>query len=167
MTRRLILIRHAKSSWDNPGQKDHDRPLNPRGQKAALAIGQWLVAQGYVPDTVLSSSARRTLETWQGLTDSLGNDAELRVTPALFHPSPSQMLSVLKKATGACVLMLSHNPGIARFAADLLAPQTVPATMGRYPTCATAVIDFDLENWTDLRLGTGELTDFITPRDLP
>ena len=62
MTRRLILMRHAKSSWDNPFAEDHQRPLNGRGKRSAKAIGEWLRAQGYLPDQILSSSATRTRE---------------------------------------------------------------------------------------------------------
>lgn len=71
MTKTFILIRHAKSDWDDPLLDDHDRPLNPRGHPSAPRIGKWLSAQGVIPDTVLCSSALRTRETWNGIATHL------------------------------------------------------------------------------------------------
>jgi phosphohistidine phosphatase len=68
MTRTLILIRHTKSDWDDSGLDDHDRPLNDRGRLSAPRIGAWLAEQGFEPDAVLCSTARRTRETWEGIS---------------------------------------------------------------------------------------------------
>lgn len=166
MTCRLILIRHAKSSWDDPLLEDHERRLTARGTHAALTIGKWLNSQGYLPDEILTSSAQRTLETWQGLAQSLPEPADVMVTRALFHPRPGPMLNLLKTTGLPCVLMLSHNPGIGAFADQLLAPQPTPAAFQTYPTCATSVIDFPVQSWSNLHAGTGKLIDFTTPKSL-
>ena len=116
--RRLILTRHAKSAWDDPAMADHDRPLNSRGRRAALELGEWLHSRGYEPDEVLCSTAERTRETWARVAA-----APLEVTPgvayveALYHASPDVMLAVLQRATADCVMMIGHNPGISAFAA--------------------------------------------------
>ena len=158
---RLILMRHAKSDWGFD-LSDHDRPLNKRGRRAAPAIGTWLQQQGYLPDEVLCSTATRTRET----LDLLGTPAPTRFERALYHAGLDTMLELLKSARGHSVMMLGHNPGIAGFANTLLkAPPTHPR-FDAYPTCATLVAQFDIDDWTDLHPGTGRALAFIVPRDL-
>lgn len=161
MTKRLILIRHAKSSWDHPGP-DHDRPLNDRGYKSAPAIGNWLRDHGFVPDSVLSSSAKRTRET----CDGLGFDVPTRFEHSLYLADPSTMLSELKSETARCILMLGHNPGIAMFAEQLVAQPPDHDRFMDYPTCATTVMEFDIAHWSDLEFGTGKVLGFVIPREL-
>ena len=118
--RRLVLMRHAKSSWGHPGLDDHDRPLNKRGKDSADALGNWLRSQTIVVDEALVSSSARTVETMQRLRI----DCDRQVLDQLYHADPGDMLKVLKtRATGQTVLMLSHNPGIAWFARDLMQAQ--------------------------------------------
>ncbi len=162
--RRLILTRHAKSAWDDPLLDDHDRPLNERGRRSALELGEWLHSRGYEPDQVLCSTAARTRETW-----ALALSAPLEVTPdvdysgSLYHASPEVMLKLLKGATGDCVMMLGHNPGIAEFARMLPAKAPVHEDFARYPTTATLVVDFDGEDWAAVRAGQGSVLDFFVP----
>ena len=162
--RRLILTRHAKSAWDEPATEDHARRLNPRGRRAALELGEWLHSRGYEPDEVLCSSARRTSETWQTLAA-----APLEVTPrisyldALYQASPEVMLKHLTKAAGDCVMMIGHNPGIAELAARLCAKPPVHPSFRRYPTAATLVVDFQIDDCAELRPGTGSTLDFYVP----
>ncbi len=162
--RRLILTRHAKSAWDDPSLPDHDRPLNKRGRRAALELGEWLHSRGYEPDQVLSSTAARTRETW-----ATAAIAPLEVTPkidhvsALYHASPDVMLKVLSKATGDTVMMLGHNPGIAEFARLLCARAPNHPSFARYPTAATLVVDFQIGDWKDVKFGAGSVMDFFVP----
>lgn len=162
MTRTLILMRHAKSDWGQPGLADHDRPLNARGAGDAPAMGAWLRAEGYVPDEVLCSTATRTRQTLAGL----GLTAPTQFIPALYHADPDSMLDVLHRATGQCVLMVGHNPGIAAFAAELLAQAPSHPRFHDYPTSATLVARFAIEDWDDLRLGSGHALAFVIPADL-
>ncbi len=162
MTRRLILMRHAKSSWGAPAQPDHARPLNGRGQRAALALGDWLRARGYMPDLILSSSSIRTRETF----DRLGLNAPAQFSDALYHASPASMLTALRAATGQTVLMLGHNPGIAAFARSLVAAPPMHERFDDYPTGATLVADFTISSWDDLTPGSGQIIDFVIPRTL-
>ncbi|WP_299849050.1 histidine phosphatase family protein [uncultured Roseovarius sp.] len=162
MTLRLILMRHAKSSWSDPTQEDHQRPLNGRGQRSATALGAWLRENDYIPDQILSSSSRRTQETGE----RLNLDAETSYLDALYHAGPDQMQGTLQAATGRCVLMLGHNPGIAYFAHDLVAMPPDHARFQDYPTCATLVADFTVDSWQDVRPRTGQVVDFVIPREL-
>lgn len=162
--RRLILTRHAKSAWDDPAIADHERPLNARGRRSALELGEWLHSRGYEPDQVLCSPATRTRQTW-----AIAAMAPLEVTPkidyvdALYHASPDVMLKQLARATRDTVMMLGHNPGIAEFARLLPARAPNHPDFARYPTAATLVIDFQADNWADVRPGTGSVLDFFVP----
>ncbi|SDW87795.1 SixA phosphatase family protein [Roseicitreum antarcticum] len=164
MPLRLILIRHAKSDWDNPLDTDHARPLNARGRRAAPMVGTWLAAQGHVPGQVLVSDAVRTRQTWDLIAPALPGPPEVTFLPALYHASAGQMQRCLSAAQADTVLMIGHNPGIAYFAAGLLARPPAHADFQRYPTCATLVADFDAADWG--QIGTGTCVDFKTPRDL-
>jgi phosphohistidine phosphatase len=164
--RRLIVMRHAKSSWAEPNQRDLDRPLNKRGRRAATLIGDWLKAGSYRPDLALVSSARRAQETWAGVVASTGG-AETTYLPELYHAEPRAMLAALRQAPDVeTVLMLAHQPGIGPFAARLLADPPEDAEFAKYPTAATAVIEFDLSGWEQADWGTGRLAAFVVPRAL-
>ncbi|MCC5999483.1 MAG: histidine phosphatase family protein [Pararhodobacter sp.] len=166
MTKRLILIRHAKSSWDDPLMSDHDRPLNARGRQAAADLGQWLASRGYVPGEVLCSDATRTLETWTGIAGALPEGPTLVLKPALYHASPDVMLAVLRHAQADCVMMIGHNPGIGEFAERIVAQMPGHPAYRRYPTGATLVASFEIDHWQDVAFGQGAARDFIVPREL-
>ncbi len=162
--RRLILTRHAKSAWDNPALDDYARPLNGRGRRSALELGEWLHSRGYEPDQVLCSSAVRTRETWAvALSAPLEVMPEVEFIDSLYHASPDVMLKVLRKATGDCVMMLGHNPGIAEFASMLPSRRPSHPDFARYPTAATLVVDFEIPAWADLKPGQGSMLDFFVP----
>lgn len=161
--RRLVLMRHAKSSWGDPGLDDHDRPLNKRGKLSADALGNWLRSQTIVVDEALVSSSARTVETLQ----RLGIDCDRQVLDQLYHAGSGDMLKALRtRATGQTVLMLGHNPGIAWFARDLMLAQPDHPRFEDYPTGATLVARFDIDDWDALQPGTGRFEAFVTPRDL-
>ena len=161
MTKRLILIRHAKSSWDQPGP-DHNRPLNKRGYASTKAIGAWLKEYGYWPQEVLCSTAKRTAET----CEHLGFEGLVSFTGKLYHASPEPMVDVLKTASADHVAMIGHNPGIAIMASQLVAQPPAHPRFLHYPTCATTVIDFKIDTWDDVTMRNGLVRDFIVPRDL-
>ncbi len=162
MTRTLILTRHAKSSWADPAQDDHDRPLNDRGTRSARLIGDWLRDKGHLPDQVLCSSARRTRDTLTGM----GIEATTEVTGDLYHVTGNQILRVLSGATGQTVLLLGHNPGIAAFAAQIVSEPPDHPGFDNFPTCATLVARFDIDDWSNLAWRMGEVIDFVIPREL-
>lgn len=162
MTRTLILMRHAKSSWDDPGLSDHDRPLNTRGRASAKALGDWLRTKGHLPDAAISSSSERTGQTFLGL----GFDIPVTFTRALYHAGPGMMMEALQEQTAETVLMLGHNPGIADFADRLVSQQPPHPRFADYPTCATTVIRFDTDGWNDIGWREGQPIEFAIPREL-
>lgn len=166
MTKRLILTRHAKSSWDDPTMSDHDRPLNERGKAAAADLGAWLASRGYVPGEVRCSDALRTRKTWDGVAPALPGTPVLTLKPALYHAGPDVMLAVLRHATADTVMMIGHNPGIAEFAARIVARAPMNPEFARYPTGATLVASFEVDDWRDVDWTSGAVRDFIVPREL-
>jgi phosphohistidine phosphatase len=116
--RRLYLLRHAKSSWEDAGLADHDRPLAPRGRRAAKAIGRYLRDSGIEPQLVLCSSARRAQETLEraGLAG--------RVEPELYGASADALLARLRHISPEVrsVMLIGHNPGVQQLALLLARP---------------------------------------------
>lgn len=161
MTKRLILMRHAKSDWSH-NLDDHERPLNKRGRQSAYMLKSWMGLNDYKPDQVLCSSAERTQETLFRL------DLGVKATylHEMYLADAAMLLAVLKKATGECVLMIGHNPGIAFFAAQMVAKPPEHGRFSDYPTGATTVMDFDIDDWEDVQQATGTVVDFAVPRDL-
>jgi phosphohistidine phosphatase len=164
--KRLILVRHAKSAWDDPLVADHDRPLNERGHAAAVDLGQWLASRGYVPGKVLCSDALRTQQTWAGIAPALPGSPVVELKPALYHAGAEVMLAVLRHAAADTVMMIGHNPGISDFAARLVAHPPLNAEFERYPTGATLVVDFIADSWAEVDFGQGATVDFIVPREI-
>lgn len=166
MTLRLILTRHAKSTWDDPLMEDRDRPLNKRGRASAKALGKWLAAKAYVPDTALVSSAERTRETWKKIAKGFDEKPEASFLDQLYGAEPDRMLSLLRTVVGKTVMIVGHNPGAAFFAQGIVHRTPADSRFERFPTGATAIIDFDATNWDQLVWRTGHVTDFVVPRDL-
>jgi phosphohistidine phosphatase len=166
MTLRLILTRHAKSSWATAAMEDHERPLNRRGEKSARAVGNWLAKRGYVPDLALVSSSERTRQTWAFVAKAFDPTPEVTFRDELYHAEPAAMMEELRKAPAPSVMMVGHNPGTAFFAQGLVAALPGDARFERFPTAATAVIDFDAEDWGAVTWNTGQVTDLVFARDL-
>jgi phosphohistidine phosphatase len=162
MTCTLILTRHAKSAWDTNAPSDHARPLNKRGRRSAAALGRWLKDHSHVPDQVLSSSSQRTRET----CELMGLNAPATFTERLYHASSDIMFSVLREAEQPCILMLSHNPGIAAFAHSMARRPPDHVRFDDYPTGATLILRFKFNSWSELTWGSGKVMDFVVPREL-
>ncbi len=166
MTLRLILVRHAKSDWSGGAQSDFERPLNARGRDQADRLGTWLRSRGYLPDTVLYSTARRTEETAERIVALLEGTSSLQAQQALYGADAGTILERLRQAEGATILLVGHNPGIAQLAASLVHDRPAHPRFADYPTGASAVIDVALPDWADLAPGSGALRDFVVPDDL-
>lgn len=162
----LILTRHAKSGWDDPTLSDHDRSLDARGRADAPRVGAWLQGKGYVPDQALVSSARRTQETWERLSPEFQRPVPATVVPGLYHAEAEGILTHLRSARSANVMILGHNPGIGDFARRIVNAAPRHREFADYPTCATLVAGFDVDDWSAVDWGAGRVIDFIVPRDL-
>jgi phosphohistidine phosphatase len=162
MSLRLILMRHAKSSWGDPLLDDFDRCLNARGKRDAPRIGNWLDEQGFSPEDALCSSAVRAKET----LDGLGLKTPVMFLPELYLAAPARLLGAIQAAYSGCLLVVAHNPGIATLAADLCASEPDHARFRDFPTASTLVLDFDVDNWSDIQPKTGQPRAFVTPHDI-
>lgn len=162
--RRVILLRHAKSSWADADQQDFERPLNPRGRRAAATVGAWLAGQDILPDAALVSAAQRTRETWSLLGPAFAS-VPATFRPDLYHAEAAALLRALRAAPAdaGTVIVVGHQPGIGETAINLLPDAPEDADYLRYPTAAVAVIDFDVADWDALAWGQGRLHAFTTP----
>ena len=120
MTLRLILIRHAKSSWSDPFADDHARPLNKRGRASAKAIGQWMTQNKYFPQVVLCSDAERTQETASLILPELHVQPELVLRSDLYLATPQDIVAAIKSRAEVVVGVIGHNPGIGSLANSCL-----------------------------------------------
>jgi len=157
----LFILRHAKSSWSEPDLADFDRPLNGRGTKAAPFMGKLMADMGYAPAIVLSSPAVRAKNTALLLKDAGGFDAELRFDDRIYEASPQGLCQVVAELDDeyASAMLVGHNPGIEGFIRFLTARNE------SMPTAALAVIELDIDNWSEINDGRGELNRIFRPKD--
>ena len=161
MSKTLIVMRHAKSSWEHAGP-DIERPLNKRGRDSAVALGDWLRARDLAPDEILCSAATRTQETAQRLKLA----APVSLNKALYMAPAESLLKYTQRATGDTVLILAHNPGIGEFAERLTRIAPNHPRFFDYPSGATTVFSCDIEEWRELAFDSAAPTDFVVPREL-
>ncbi len=166
----LLLLRHAKSSWDDPALDDHERALSPRGERAAALVGAWLAQREQPPSLVLCSSARRTLQTLEGIRPALGAGLRVQVERGLYLASPETLLARLAQVPDdeASVLLIGHNPGIEQLAQALVKDgdhEAIGRISRKFPTAAVAVVALRGQRWAEVARG-GTLEAFVRPRDL-
>ena len=170
--RQLLLLRHAKSSWDDPHLPDHARPLNLRGQQAASLLAAEIKRLGMAPDLVLVSSARRTLQTLAAL-DPWDKPPKIEPMDALYLASSGDLLDVLRSAAPGlgCILLVGHNPGLHELAMMLASAHAMSgdAQVERlgagYPSGALA--EFSVATpWNELGRTGARLVRLLLPRDL-
>ena len=170
--RTLLLLRHAKSSWEDPLLDDFDRPLAPRGQEAAPVMAAYLKSKGLRPDLVLCSPAVRARQTWTLVAQHLGGSIAMKALQGLYLGAPSRLLDALHRAPEAasCVMLVGHNPGMEHLALALAGPASKSKAMAKlqtkFPTAALAEIVFDSASWRDVGQGAGRLKRLVWPRDL-
>lgn len=170
MARTLLLLRHAKASRDPAHREDHERPLEPRGERAAAVMGIYLAQQGWEPSLVRCSTARRTRETLERVLPHLPERLRVEMDRELYLASPGRLLGAVNELDDAadCVLFVGHNPGIEDLAEGLVGggDREARERMGeKFPTGALAVVAFD-GSWRDVTPGSGRLVDFAAPKEL-
>ena len=162
MPKTLYLVRHAKSSWDDPSLADRDRPLNERGLSSAPDMGRRLAAQGHKPDLVISSPARRALSTAKKLAKEMGyRESKVITDEHLYFSGTRSMVDLLEKLDDKHkkVMIVGHNPAMTSLL-NILCDSEVE----NMPSCAVAMLDFDMESWSELTMTDGELMDYEYPK---
>jgi phosphohistidine phosphatase len=160
--KRLYLIRHAKSSWDDPRLADFDRPLNDRGKRDAPRMGRRLAEAGHRPDLLLSSPAKRAFGTAKRVARELGfRKGDIFRNIRLYHADESQLLQAVQAQPDAAgsLMLFGHNPGLTEFATLLCR-----YPFGNVPTCGVVCIDFPVDSWKRVAYHQGALQFFDYPR---
>jgi phosphohistidine phosphatase len=161
--KKLLLLRHAKSSWDDAGLADFDRPLNGRGRRAAPLMGNFMRERQLRPDLVIASPARRARETAALVLEASGLDAELRYDERIYEATAGRLLEVLEGVEDDKqeVMLVGHNPGFENLLAHLTGESR------RVPTAALARILLDAEKWVEAGARGGRLEWLVKPKELP
>jgi len=166
----LYLMRHAKSDWHSAAQADFDRPLNNRGSKDALRMGQWLQEQQFAPSLIISSPAQRAKQTAAAVAEAMGLDAEqIQFNKDLYLADRATLLNILRTVPAATesLLLVAHNPGLDELV-DWLAPESPPLSESGKLMTTAAIAMFELPaGWAKLQRGGGILQQLLRPRELP
>lgn len=160
---KLTLVRHAKSSWDDPIVDDFDRTLNSRGQADAPQMGERLRDAGFKPDCVVTSPAVRVLETAGIIMARLGIPLErMRQEPKIYEASLATLQSVIEKNPDACrhLMLVGHNPGL-----EALCNYIQPGSVMRLTTCNIVQFALTIDHWREFDIGCGKLLSHWTPKD--
>jgi phosphohistidine phosphatase len=172
--KRLLLLRHGKA--EGSAADDAHRVLIARGEKDSARMGRFLRDDVYIPDLVLCSTATRTRQTLERMLPELGQPKpRIEYLSELYLAEPEVILAAIRRAPDKCasLMVVGHNPGLEQCALALVEIPLEKKLRRRYdvmdekfPTCALAVIDFDVARWSDVREGNGDLDAFVRPKDL-
>jgi len=163
MTKTLLILRHAKSSWEDFSLSDHDRPLNKRGEKAASRMGQLIRDQGLTPDLIISSTARRARETVEGVAPACGFDGDIVWEPSLYGGGYSAYTWAIRHAPDAVesIMLVGHNPDLEGLV------EALTGVITAMPTATLTHIAIPIDSWRDLVVdGSYELANIWRPREL-
>lgn len=160
--KRLLLLRHAKSSWDDPALADFERPLNERGRRAAPLMGRFMRGRKIRPDLILCSPAERARQTAALLVEAAGLDAPLRYDERIYEATTADLLSVISGAGAEAreLLLVGHNPGLEGLL-ELLTGES-----RRMPTAALACVLLDTDDWAAPLTGPARLEWHVKPKEL-
>lgn len=165
----LTLLRHAKSTWDDPVARDFDRPLNRRGRRAAQTVGKEMRTLGLRFDQVIASPAMRVRETLEEVARGYGGPLDPEFDQRIYLASPETLLDLVRGSDEGVtkLLIVGHNPGLEGLALLLTRGGGLRNDVAeKYPTATLAEISLPIERWSDVGEGAGELVRFIRPRDL-
>jgi phosphohistidine phosphatase len=162
-TKTLLILRHAKSSWEFPELSDHDRPLNGRGKRDAPRIGRKLLKEGVIPQLIISSPAVRAYSTAEKVAKACGYDGEITVDSSLYGSGYTEYLNVLQiqKDQYDIIMLVGHNP----HSEQLL--EILTGKMINMPTCSVAYVRLPIRTWKEVKAQTkGELVNIWRPKEL-
>ena len=166
--KRLVLLRHAKSAWDDDTLRDRDRPLAPRGRRAAKRVGKWARKQDLRPQLVLCSSAVRARQTLERVLPYLGEPA-VWTEVTLYAASAETLLARIRGLPDEAdtVMLVGHNPGLTDLALLLAAPgRKRERAAVNVPTGAVVELELDAVRWADVAPAQARMTRFVVPREL-
>lgn len=170
--RTLLLLRHAKSSWDDPSLDDFDRPLARRGREAAPRVGREMARRGLIPQMAIVSPALRTRQTWDLVSAGWPLGPDTTFDPTVYEAEPEAILRAIRAVPDRIqtLLVVGHNPGLEQLslaiAGDGSNRDAVSSIETKYPTAALAIFHC-ADTWSRLAGRSCRLVDFITPRSLP
>jgi phosphohistidine phosphatase len=165
----LMLLRHAKAEPGAPRVADKDRALAERGIADATRMGRLIVRQGWVPDRVICSTARRTRETWTPVAAELGATVPVDFEAAIYEATTARLLTVIRRApsTAKRLMLIGHNPGFEDLTNDFIREAETGAAARlaeKYPTCGLAILELPIATWSQATPRTARLTHFTAPR---
>lgn len=167
--KRLFLLRHAKSSWDDPELEDHERPLASRGRQGAKRIAGYMSDKRFEPAIVLCSTAVRARQTLELVAPALPEQTEIEIEPSLYHAGGRELMTRLRRVRpdAPSVLLIGHNPAMQHLALIVASEsEQMDPIRKKFSTAALAALDVRIEDWRRLRPGGGILVDFVTPKRL-
>lgn len=157
----IFLLRHAKSSWDDDSLSDFERPLNRRGLATAPFVGEVMASRGYSPSAVISSPAKRAATTAALVCEAAGLEGDIRYDERIYEASPGSLTTVVSQLDDslASAMIVGHNPGMESFIRRLT------GEVEPMPTAALAVIQLNIDSWSEIEAGSGVLVEVIRPKD--
>jgi phosphohistidine phosphatase len=163
----LLLLRHAKSSWDSPASKDYDRPLAPRGERDAPRVGKALRDAAVDLDLVVSSPAMRARQTAERVLEAARYDGPVRYEEAIYEASVAELMGVVRDLPDKAetVMLVGHNPGFEMLLGALCGTGAAPARV-RVPTAMLACVELATDRWKEVSAGSGALLWMVVPRML-
>ncbi|HEY9452928.1 MAG TPA: histidine phosphatase family protein [Bradyrhizobium sp.] len=175
--RRLMLLRHAKTEHDAPSGHDHDRRLDDRGRRDAAVIGDWIGRHPPIPDAVLVSTAVRAHQTWEiasaAMKDALGEPAQqpqVELLDELYGAEPTRLLKIIRMVEvndPKRLMLIGHNPGMHELALMLTGSGDASAKKAiedNLPTAGLAILDFAIDEWSEVAFRRGKLVRFTSPK---
>jgi len=165
MSKVLYLVRHAKSSWHQPGFSDFDRPLNPRGDRDAPEMGQRLKLRNAVPEIIICSPARRAVETLELMNENMGVPAEsIFMQKRIYEASTSTLLEIVRGIDNqfGSAMLIGHNPSLSWLAGELSGKP-----VQNMPTCSVAAIAMESDQWENTGSAAAGMLFFDYPKNTP
>lgn len=169
--RSLYLLRHAKSSWESPALPDHDRPLDPRGERAALVMGRFMVQRRFLPEIVLCSTATRARQTLALAAGQWPVMPPVEFVPRLYLNGERELMRAMMALDDGVrsVLLVAHNPDLHDLVTTLARrgdAEQLARLKAKFPTASFAAIKLPLAHWAGIGHATGTLVCHATPKDL-